>query len=87
MVLPANESSSAVSAAPPSVTITEVEESEESSQETFQSKLTRLVKLVASCHILLPDKDTCQTVIEIATEDNIDVLISGLDNEKKISII
>ena len=51
------------------------------SQETYQSKLTRLMKLVASCQSLLQDKDTCQTVIEVASEDSIDVILTGLENE------
>ena len=50
-------------------------------QQSYQSKLTRLMKLVASCHSLLSDKDTCQTAMEMATEDNIDVLITGLEKE------
>ena len=51
------------------------------SQETYKSKLTRLMKLIASCQSLLSNKDTCNTVMEIVTEDNIDVLLSGLENE------
>ena len=49
--------------------------------ETYHSKLTRLVKLVSSCQDLLPHMETCQAVLEIATEDTIDDLIRNLNNE------